>query len=206
MVTRRAIMAGLAALAAPRDVAAQGFRPSEEDRRDIARVEDYLNGLRTLRARFVQVSDRGAVAEGKLHIQRPGRLRLDYGDPVRLMIVAARGQLIQHDRELRQTTYLLLSQTPAAVLMRERVSLQGEVTVVGVQRTPGMLRIEIVQTSDPRAGRIAFAFAERPFHLASWTVVDGQGVTTQVTLSEIEQGIAIDPLLFEFREETPSRD
>lgn len=199
-------MVGLAALAAPRGSAAQGFRPSEEDRRDIARVEDYLNGLRTLRARFVQVSDRGAVAEGRLHIQRPGRLRLDYGDPVRLTILAARGQLIQHDFELKQTTYLLLSQTPAAVLLRERVSLQGEVTVVGVQRTPGMLRVELVQTSDPRAGRIAFAFAERPFLLASWTVVDGQGATVQVTLSEIEQGVPIDQLLFQFREEMPTRD
>ena len=206
MIDRRAILASLAALAAPRGASAQGFQPSPEDRRDIARVEGYLDGLRTLRARFVQVSDQGAVAEGRVYIHRPGRLRLDYADPVKLLIVAARGQLIQHDRELRQTTYLLLSSTPAAVLLRERVVLSGDVTVTGVDRAAGMLRVALVQTSDPRAGRITLVFGERPFQLASWVVVDGQGATTRITLSEIEPDVALDPQLFEFREEPANRN
>jgi outer membrane lipoprotein-sorting protein len=206
MFPRRAVLAGLAALAAaPRGAAAQTFQPSPEDRRDIARVEAYFEALRTLRARFVQVSDQGAVAEGRLFIQRPGRLRLDYADPAKLLIVATGGQLIQHDRELKQTTYLLLSLTPAAVLLRERVTLSGDVTVTGVARATGTVRISVVQTSDPRAGRITLVFGDRPFQLSSWIDVDGQGATTRVTLSEIETGMALDPQLFVFREEDSGR-
>lgn len=202
MFARRAVLAGLAAIAtSPRGAAAQSFQPSPEDRRDIARVEAYFEALRTLRARFVQVSDQGAVAEGQLYIQRPGRLRLDYADPAKLLIVAAGGQLIQHDRELKQTSYILLSATPAAVLLRERVTLSGDVTVTGVARDAATLRIAVVQTADPRAGRITLVFGERPFQLSSWIVVDGQGATTRVTLSETQTGMALDPQLFVFREE-----
>jgi outer membrane lipoprotein-sorting protein len=206
MICRRAILAGLAALAAPRGTAAQGFQPSADDRRDIARVESYLQGLRTLRARFLQISDRGGVAEGRLYIQRPGRLRLDYADPAKLLIIVARGQLTQHDRELKQTTQVLVSSTPAAVLLRDKVALEGDVTVTGVERGAGTLRVELMQTADPRAGRITLAFVERPFELASWTVVDGQGTTIRVTLSEIETGVVLNPQLFEFREELPDRN
>ena len=47
---RRALL--LSALAAP--ALAQG--PNARDRADVARVEAYLNGLRTLKARFLQLS------------------------------------------------------------------------------------------------------------------------------------------------------
>jgi len=107
MIPRRAILvAGIASIAMPAASPAQQGAPSlsAEDRRDIARAESHLDSLRTLAARFLQVSDRGAVAEGRLHLHRPGRLRLDYAPPSPLLIIAARGQIIQHDRELRQTS------------------------------------------------------------------------------------------------------
>ena len=91
-------------------------------------------------------------------------------------------------------------------LLRERVVLSGDVTVTGVDRAAGMLRVALVQTSDPRAGRITLVFGERPFQLASWVVVDGQGATTRITLSEIEPDVALDPQLFEFREEPANRN
>jgi outer membrane lipoprotein-sorting protein len=209
MIHRRALLVGSAALLAPPAGLAQQLPAatlSDQDRADITRVEAYLDRLRSLRARFVQVSQAGAIAEGRLYLQRPGRMRLDYADPTPLLVIAASGQLIQHDRELKQTTYLLVSQTPAAVLLRETVRLAGDVTVVAVERAANALRIGLVQTADPRAGRITLVFAERPLQLSSWVVVDGQGAVTRVTLSEIETGIALDPELFRFREEPQRRD
>jgi len=206
MIPRRAILvAGIASIAMPAASPAQQGAPSlsAEDRRDIARAESHLDSLRTLAARFLQVSDRGAVAEGRLHLHRPGRLRLDYAPPSPLLIIAARGQIIQHDRELRQTSYILMSSTPLAVLLRERVELSGEVTPVAVERGPGVLRIAVVQASDPRAGSLTLVFSERPFRLAGWIVSDAQGATTRVTLSDMEAGATMDPGLFLFREEFP---
>jgi general L-amino acid transport system permease protein len=75
-----------------------------------------------------------------------------------------------------------------------------------VERSAGALRITIVQTDDPRAGRLTLVFAERPLQLTNWVVVDGQGATTRVALSEIQNGVAIPAQLFEFREEPTNRN
>lgn len=210
MITRRSCLLAMTVLGAPafaqRPPAGKQPSLSDQDRADVARIESYLNGLRTLTARFVQVAEQGGVAEGRIYLQRPGRLRLEYADPVPLLVVAARGQIIQHDKELKQTTYLPLSSTPAAILLRENVSLSGGITVTGVERGPNSVRVTLVQTEDPRAGRITLAFAERPLQLTNWVVVDGQGATTRVALSEIQNGVQIPAQLFEFREEQPSRN
>lgn len=214
MISRRSCLLAMTALGIPASGLAQRSPApagkhavlTDQDRADIARIETYLNALRTLTARFVQVAEQGGVAEGRIYLQRPGRLRLDYADPVPLMILAARGQIIQHDRQLRQTTYLPLSSTPAAILLRETVTLSGSVTVTGVERGPASIRVTIVQTDDPRAGRLTLAFAERPLQLTNWVVVDGQGATTRVALSEIQNGVPIPAQLFEFRDEQLNRN
>ncbi len=213
MVSRRVLLSGLAAgLAIPAARAQQRNAPppvstplTAQDQQDVTRVESYLNQLKTLTARFVQISDQGGVAEGRIYLQRPGRLRLDYADPVPLLIIAARGQILQHDKQLKQTTYLPISSTPAGILLRETVTLSGSVTVTGVERGPGSVRVGLVQSDDPRAGRLTLVFAEAPLQLASWVVVDSQGATTRVALSEIQNGAQIDPRLFEFREDMPTR-
>ena len=201
MLGRRLLLVSLLATALP--AAAQGPRApalSEADRVDVARVEGYLNDLRTLEARFVQISDSGGTAEGRVQIARPGRMRLEYDPPVPLLVVASQGQIIQYDKELKQATYLPLASTPAAILLREDVKLSGDVTVTKVERGPAALRITLVQTADPRAGQITLVFGDRPLQLNSWIVVDGQGQTVRVSLAEIRNGVTLDPSLFVFRE------
>ena len=61
---RRALLAAplllpISALAQP-----QAAALSERDQRDIAAVEAYLNRMTTLRARFLQIAQNGASAQG----------------------------------------------------------------------------------------------------------------------------------------------
>ena len=58
--------------------AAEVAHLSEAARADIARVETYLNRLRTLKGRFLQVASTGSLAEGTVYLSRPGRLRFEY--------------------------------------------------------------------------------------------------------------------------------
>lgn len=51
---------------------------SPEDRQQVARIEEYLNRLTTVRARFLQVSSNGQVAEGDFFMAagpHQGRIR-----------------------------------------------------------------------------------------------------------------------------------
>ncbi len=207
-LSRRAVLAGAvlpaAAVSLPSPVAAQAQSQaaplSERDRADIARVEAYLNRLTTLRARFLQIAQNGASAEGTAWIWRPGRMRFEYDPPEPLLLVASHGQFLLYDRELRQPSTVPVSQTPLAFLLRENLRLSGDITVTRVERGGGFLRVTLYRTAAPAEGRLTLVFQDDPVELRQWVVVDAQGHVTRVSLSRIETGVRIDPRIFEFND------
>jgi len=173
---------------------------SARDRADLQRVEAYLNGLTTLRSRFIQIAQNGATAQGTALIWRPGRMRFDYDPPEPLMLIANNGQFLHYDKELRQPSIVPVSSTPLGILLRDRIVLSGDVTVTGMQRQGGMLQVTLFRTANPGEGRLTLVFAEEPMELRQWLVVDGQGRTTRVTLSAIEAGVRLDRASFDFND------
>src|SRR4029079_11503560 len=57
------------------------------DQAEVARIEQYLNSIRTMRSRFVQVGSDG-TARGTFYLSRPGKLRLEYESPVTILLIA----------------------------------------------------------------------------------------------------------------------
>jgi len=202
MMTRRQVVGGLGALAGllhlrPFDALAA---PAPPDQTEVERAEQYLNSITTVRARFQQQSSNGGNATGTFYLQRPGKLRIDYAQPSHLQIYASSGLLIYVDTELEESTYVPLSATPAGLLVRENVRFSGDVSVTKVERRPQVLRIELIQTKEPDAGRVTLGFADQPLELRQWDVVDAQGITTTVTLLNAEFGVQIDPKVFVFQD------
>jgi outer membrane lipoprotein-sorting protein len=164
---------------------------SPDDRADLSRIETYLNGLTTMDSRFLQFS-RDGVAQGRIRLDRPGRLRIEYAPPVPVLMVASSRLLMYHDTELKQTTFLPVGSTPAGFLIDEEIALDGEVTVTGFERGPGALRVTLVQTADPDAGSVTLMFEDAPLRLAKWRVIDAQGTEVEVALQEPRFGVAFD--------------
>jgi outer membrane lipoprotein-sorting protein len=199
---RRTFLAALGtALMATSAAHAQAPRTmSDADRADVKRVEDYLNGIKTFRARFLQIDQNGNTADGTLYLSRPGKLRVDYDPPNPNLLIANGSFLIHFDRQLKSPAYLPLNSTPAGLLVAEHVSFSGDVAVLGIEHGPAVLRITVAQSKDIRAGRVTFQFSERPFLLNSWQVVDAQGAVTRISLSNPQSDVALDPSLFVFRD------
>jgi outer membrane lipoprotein-sorting protein len=166
---------------------------------DVARIESYLNGLRSLRSDFVQINPNGGTATGKLYYERPDKMRLDYDPPSRLLIIANGWKLVYQDRRLKQVSQLFTSSTPLGFLLEDEIRLDGKVTVTDLQRRGGELRVTLVQTDEPNQGSITLAFAEQPFELRRWTVVDPQGYGTHVVLERLQTDVRLDDELFVFR-------
>lgn len=174
---------------------------SAQDKADIARAEDYLNAVNTLKARFLQVSPNGSSVEGDAYLSRPGRLRMQYDPPSPLLVVADGTFLIVHDKQLGEPSYIPLGSTPAGILVRSGVKLNGDdVSVTHVARQPGAVRISMVESDDPAAGEITLVFTDRPFALRQWQVKDAQHQVTTVSLYEAQTGLTLDPKLFEFKD------
>ncbi len=174
-------------------------RLTPPERALVGRIEAYFNGVRTMRARFLQAASTGETAEGSVVLQRPGRMRIAYDAPVPVLIVADGTWLIYHDRKLNQISYLPLGSTPAGILVEDKIDLDGGgLTITDFSRAAGVIRITVVRTASPADGSLTLAFSETPLELKQWRVVDAQGVATTVSLSEIETGIRLDPELFRF--------
>ena len=84
----------------------------------------------------------------------------------------------------------------AAAAATQRDADEWSVTVTDVERATGTLRITVIDSEAPDQGSITMVFAESPLELRQWIVVDAQGLTTTVALSEMRSNVKLDPNLF----------
>jgi outer membrane lipoprotein-sorting protein len=173
---------------------------SDGDRADLARAEAWLNRLQSLKARFLQIAQNGAAAEGTGWIVRPGRMRFEYDPPEPLLLVASHGQFFYFDKQLRQATTVPLSATPLGILLGDNLRLSGDITISRVDRAGGLLRITLYRTGKAAEGRLTLVFGDAPFELKQWAVLDAQGQETRVSLFQPEYGARFPSRLFEFND------
>src|ERR1700722_15778547 len=199
MINRRtALLSGfsIAGLRAMSGVAEA--QTSAQDQADLARIEAYLNGIRSLKARFVQTASNGSTASGIALLQRPGKMRFQYDPPTPFLLVANHGFLTFVDSQLNQTSHIPLSRTPLGILLSDRVTLSGEVTVTRLARFPGQLQVSLIRTASPGEGTLTLVFADNPLTLRQWVVLDQQGKQTRVALTNLEVGARLDTKLFDY--------
>jgi outer membrane lipoprotein-sorting protein len=194
-------LAGLAAalllcLAAPLPAVAAGL--SEQDLADIARVEEYLTGIESLRAEFIQAGPQSQLARGTLYLRRPGRLRFEYDPPSPLLVVGDGLWLVMHDRELDQVNRWPISDTPLGVLVAQDVNLMGRTQVTQEVRKPGVLALTFIDSERPHEGSATVVFSEPPLTLRQWRVTDAQGQTVDLSIRDARINVPVDPALFVF--------
>ena len=93
------------------------------DKRDVSRIETYLNDIIGLRADFLQVASNGTTITGKLVLSRPGKMRLEYDPPSPVMLIANGDFLVHIDRELKHNSHFFIDKTPLGFLLKDGISL-----------------------------------------------------------------------------------
>ncbi len=169
-----------------------------EDAAELHRLEQYLNGIRTLKARFLQIAPDGATIGGIAWMQRPGRMRFQYDKPSPLLLVAGHGLVVFHDAALNQTTNIPEGQTPLGLLLGPDIQFGGATTVTAFQRLPGQVQVTLQRAATPGDGTLTLVFSDQPLALVSWTVVDAQARQTTVRLFDVQYGGSFDQSLFTF--------
>jgi outer membrane lipoprotein-sorting protein len=161
---------------------------SDADQAALTHIQTYLNSIRTLKARFLQTATTGKTEQGTVWLERPGRMRFAYDPPSPLLLVAGRGTVVFRDAKLDQTTDIPLTQTPLGLLLRDNVTLTGDVTVTNFVREPDQLQITAVKTAAPGDGSLTLILNPQPLALVGWSVVDAQGQETRIRLSDVALG------------------
>jgi outer membrane lipoprotein-sorting protein len=203
-MTRRIFLSGaVAALMIPALPALAPAQMSGADARDLARISNYLNGVKTLEGNFVQIGHDGELSEGLFYLRRPGRIRFEYRPPNPTLVVADGVWVGVYDTQLNTLDRIPLRSTPLHILLRKKVNLAKEGTIQSIVRAPGLMRVKAIDPDEPDQGSITMVFAENPLELRQWIVVDPQGLTTTVALSDMRSNVKLDPNLFFI--EDPSR-
>ncbi|HUC60619.1 MAG TPA: outer membrane lipoprotein carrier protein LolA [Alphaproteobacteria bacterium] len=177
-------------------------RLSAADRADVARIEAYLNSIKTVSARFLQTSSGGNVVQGTFDLERPGKMRVQYDPPDPLLMIASGIWLTVYDPELKQTSYLPIDSTPAYFLVKNKIDPQ-DVTVTKVERGADSLRVTLHEAGHPDQGRLTLVFSDKPLQLEKWTVIDATGKTIDVALLNPRFDQKIDPDAFKFVDPSP---
>ncbi|MEE2661885.1 MAG: outer membrane lipoprotein carrier protein LolA [Pseudomonadota bacterium] len=182
---------------APLSEAATKFTP--QDRTDIQRIEAYLNNFKSLRSDFVQVSS-DQYSEGVLYIERPNKLRLKYTTPSHIQVYSSGFWLTYVDTELEAIWHVPIKSTAASLFVRENITLSGDIFLQRVKREPGVISVVLRQTENQNSGSLELIFTDNPLTLRKWNIIDGDGISTSVTLLSAEFDITIPGSTFTYEE------
>jgi outer membrane lipoprotein-sorting protein len=170
-----------------------------QDTLELQRIAAYLNGIRTMTARFQQLANNAALTTGKLWVARPGRMRFEYVPPNPITLLADTTYVYYWDKELNQVSKYELRSTPAWFFLRDPISFGSDVIVTRFEHAGAAVGVTVSQSAQPDAGSLTLVFTQNPLTLWQWIVVDQQGKTTTVTLSDLQFGMALDPKLFQYQ-------
>lgn len=171
-----------------------------EQRTILNDVENYLNGIQSLQARFVQIGPQGELSRGDLYLRRPGRLRFAYDPPSALLIVSDGILLNLYDAELEEVTRIPLSQTPLAMLVDETVRFSGKAVVRDVAQRGSKVHVTVIDSDRADEGAMTLIFNYPELALTRWQVHDAQGGTTDLTLTELQYNVPLSGELFFFKD------
>ncbi len=163
----------------------------------IKRADAFFNASPVMTADFVQIGSDGVRSEGKLHVQRAGRVRFEYAQPATMEVVADGAQVAVRDRKLNTQDLYFISQTPLKFLMKEKIDLEKDVTVQDVQVDDAGVTVLIEDKATfGGTSHLRLIFDPKTFKLKQWQVKDPQGYETLITLFNIDQTKTPDPALF----------
>ena len=164
---------------------------------DVQRAQNYLRGLTTIQANFIQRAHNGSNLTGTFYLKRPGRLRFEYNETDDFVV--ADGIFIYfYDSELKEQSNAPIGQTLADFLLRKNLSLTDDLRVKDVQKQANHKVITLAQKGDEGAGQVKLFFTQTPYVLQKWQVIDAAGLTTEIILNNIQRDVNLPASLFAY--------
>lgn len=176
------------------------FERSDADNADLDRVSAYLNGIHTLKGSFIQIDPDGRIDQGEFYIEKPGRMRFEYNAPNPVSIVCDGTTVAVQNRKLNTIDHYPLWSTPLSLILSDDLNLKKNSSIAGVSRETGELIVNARAASSKVNGNLTMVFTDPELELRQWTVVDAQGLSTTVSLRDVQKDVTLDPSLFKLPE------
>ena len=161
----------------------------------VQRIADHFGSIRTMSGDFVQFGPRGEQTGGKFYIQRPGKIRFNYDAPSNYRVVADGKSVVIENMKLRTSDLYPLSKTPLKLLLDDTIDLSAA-KVKSVKEEDDLTTIQLADKSVFGNSTITMKFNPQTSELLEWTITDTKGKDTTVMISNVQNGVKLDPSMF----------
>jgi outer membrane lipoprotein-sorting protein len=185
--------------------AASTGRFTDAEKADLKRVADYLNTLKNVQGRFLQIDGSGRSQQGNFYLRKPGRVRFEYQKPNPNLIIADGTTVAVENSDLKTTDRYPLLNSPLRLLLNNTSDLAADPRIAVVKKEEGLLSVTARETSGAAQGSITLNFTDagNSLELRQWDVVDAQGQRTTVVVSEMRMVADLPARLFIIEDLSP---
>ncbi len=169
---------------------------AENHLEQIEKISGFFNRFQTLTGQFTQIGPRGNVAYGVFYVSKPGKMRFEYHPPSPYLIVSDGTWLIIKNKKNQRTDYYPLSATPLKLVLSRKVDLANQAKILEVANKNGWITLTLADKNRSVPGQLSLVYNEAKAAVEQWTIIDGQGRRTTITLSELATGGQHDEALF----------
>jgi outer membrane lipoprotein-sorting protein len=168
-----AVVIGLSVVSAAAIPSNEGNVDNATKKALIKQVQDYLNSVRSLKARFSQSNPKsGSLYQGSLVLRRGGKIRVQYDLPYGLIMVGCGGELRYYDQKMDKVNSTSTDSTPLGALLSDVVDFEKDIKVLDVRKAFGTIRMLVTKEGLGNGGYLVLVFSDNPIALRQWVVMD----------------------------------
>ena len=160
------------------------------------RVESFFKSLKSLEANFIQVGPSGDISNGKIYLDLPGKLRIDYEKPNNLLITSKGFWLTIQNRNLKTTNNIPLESSPFSILIQKKFDFENKSLMTHLNNESGIISLKITGPGNNESEGLILEFSEKPFSLKKWLIKDTFGEVTTVLIQKAKYNNKLSHLLF----------
>ena len=166
------------------------------------KVDNFFKSLKSMQANFIQVGPSGEVSYGKIYLELPGKLRIDYEKPNDLLITSKGFWLTIQNRNSKTTNNIPLDSSPFSILIKKKLDFHSKFLTTDLKNKSGIISLKITKRENKNTEGLTLEFSENPFNLKKWIIEDTFGETTTVLIQKAIYNEKLSHLLF-FPEDFP---
>ena len=159
-------------------------------------IEKFIKNLVTLEANFIQVSPSGNVSNGKIYLDLPGKLRIDYENPKNLLITCKGFWIVIQDREAKTTNNFPVKNSPFSILLGNTSFLNNQNIKTEFIIQSGIISLKLQSQNNDNQESLVLEFSENPLSLKKWIIQDSLGENTTVLIQNAKYNNKLSHLLF----------
>tara|TARA_Y100000590_G_scaffold399632_1_gene483095 strand:- start:10228 stop:10812 length:585 start_codon:yes stop_codon:yes gene_type:complete len=148
----------------------------------IYQLENYLNKFNNISSQFIQSSPNGKQESGIILISKPGKLRIEYKNDSKLLIIADGKWLHYFDIDLNEIQSVVIEKSPAWILLKGKINLKKDFNVQKLSKNKGKITLTLTDKNIENIKKVELIFSSTPLKLKKWIITDNQEGETIVAL------------------------